>query len=173
MPRLWRCSRRVCTSIRCIYLVKTKSGTTDITLTLANYKLFIPSNSLFKVPVYCKVDWYYSTTAVQFFKYLVLRVLYSQKRNHKKNSHTSTSGRCSISSTFCTSPLAAALTTSSFRSPETWVSNNFFSSALNRSVIHCTIRIQGFQWHAKRSKSARNMHNMENISIKKLILCML
>lgn len=46
---------------------------------------------------------------------------------------TSDSGRWRISSTLLPSPLAAALTSSSFTSPDTCVSNSFFSSALSRS----------------------------------------
>jgi len=46
---------------------------------------------------------------------------------------TSASVRLSDSSHFCASPLAAVFTSSSFTSPDTWVSNSFFSSALKRS----------------------------------------
>lgn len=48
--------------------------------------------------------------------------------------NTSASGLCKISSTLVESPLAAALTSSSLTSPDTWVSNNFFNNALKRSV---------------------------------------
>ena len=48
---------------------------------------------------------------------------------------TSASGLCNISSHFWESPFAAALTNSSFTSPETCVSNNFFKSALKRSEM--------------------------------------
>ena len=49
---------------------------------------------------------------------------------------TSASTRLRISSTFWVSPLAAALTSSSWTSPVTWVSNNFFSNALKFSILN-------------------------------------
>lgn len=58
-----------------------------------------------------------------------------QKRYSQNRTLTSTSGLFSKSSTLATSPLAAALTSSSLRSPDSWVSNNFFNSWDNLSVI--------------------------------------
>ena len=82
--------------------------------------------------------------------------------------------------TFCASPVAAAFTSSSFKSPDTCASNIFFSKALSRSEekkndFHCLenkdmIRIQKLSrivseslLHSNQSKENTKNQNFDNI----------
>lgn len=83
---------------------------------------------------------YHWTRIFCFYSTAVLRCAH-QKTVGKPNKHrkslygglTSTSGLLRISSTLARSPLAAALTSSSLMSPDSCVSNNFFSNWDRRS----------------------------------------
>ena len=175
MPWLWWSTWWVCTSIWCIYLNTRDNQRLHINNRMLaivnNWTNAAFSNYLFQTINHSrwKITAKDNTGIIQNELKYFLHFLFSSasiKITTKStvSRHTSTSGRCSISSTFCTSPLAAAFTSSSFRSPETCVSNNFFSSALNRSVVQHSKKCMAYECN-------QNGPNILEISISKWHIC--